>query len=156
MIALSNQYSPYQWWSVNWLSLEQPSECLVPTQGTSTGLCLSRLILCEQDSNQVSKRLSYNNMEHRPTFKSKSNHHWIHSGLRQYKCNTMIIPQVIIPCSYTMSQQSIKPNLFILWFHIPNLRPYEGPPSHRHGSFIFKHIIGSSLSNPRFMSSNFH
>lgn len=73
MIAQSNQYSPSQWWSVNWLSLEQPSECLVPTQQTSTGLCLSRLILREKGPNQVSKRLRYNNMEHSPISKSKSN-----------------------------------------------------------------------------------
>ena len=67
-----NQYSSYQWWLANWLSLDQLSECLVPTQWTGTGLRLSKLTLREQGPNQVSKRLKYNIMEHSPISKSKS------------------------------------------------------------------------------------
>ena len=160
MIALSNQYSPYQRWSVNWLSLKQPSKCLVPTRETSTGLCLSRLILREQGLTQVSKRLRYN-MKHSLTTSPSPTTLDPLQGSQPWPEVTQVPYHVHLYkySSYAHTQrvnQPLKSNLSNLGFYIPNLRPYEGPPRYRHGSIISKHNLGSPLSSSKFRSSNFH
>ena len=93
--------------------------------------------------------------------KSKSNHHWIHTknhnhGLKQYKYNIYV---------HSTSNQSILIHSDSTIHHnrplhsrVPHtqLRPYEGPLSHRQGSFITDYITGSPLRSLRFKSSNFH
>ena len=84
-------------------------------------------------------------------YRGPSNH-----GLKQYKYN-IHVQSTSVQFILIHNESSIHHN-WHLHSKVPHtqLRPYRGPPSYKHWSFITDYITGSPLRNPRFRSSNFH
>ena len=77
-------------------------------------------------------------------------------GLKQYKYN-IHVHSTSNQFTLIHNESTIQHNQ-PLHSRVPHtqLRPYEGSPSHRYGSYITDYITGSPLRSPRFRSSNSH